>query len=307
VQRRYPDARVVDDAAALWSMADALDLVVVTSPNVTHVPYARAALEAGLHVVVDKPFAANAEEARTIGALAERMSRLAVPFQNRRWDGDFLTVQRLLREGTLGSIHRFESRFERLRATAKPGWTQAGAAERCEGIVYDIGSHLIDQALHLFGPVTEVYAELARRHPDVVVEDEAFLSLAHASGVRSHLYMSAAAAQPGARFSVWGSRAAYVKHGLDGQEAALRAGSIPSGAQWGAEPREQWGTVGAGSEVRLQPTEHGAYPAFYAGVERAIRGEAAPPVRVSDAASYLDVITAAHRSARDGGVVRMPL
>jgi scyllo-inositol 2-dehydrogenase (NADP+) len=306
VQRRYPDARVVDDVAALWSMVDALDLVVVTSPNVTHVPYARTALEAGLHVVVDKPFAATAEEARTIGALAERVSRLAVPFQNRRWDGDFLTVQRLLREGTLGSIHRFESRFERLRATVKPGWTQPGAAERCEGIVYDIGSHLVDQALHLFGPVIEVYAELAHRHPDVVVEDEAFLSLLHAGGVRTHLYMSAAAAQPGARFSVWGSRAAYVKHGLDGQEAALRAGSIPSGDEWGAEPREQWGTVGAGSEIHLQPTEHGAYPAFYAGVEQAIRGVAPPPVRVSDAAAYLDVIAAAHRSSRAGSIVRMP-
>jgi predicted dehydrogenase len=307
VQSRYPDARVVDDVAALWSMADELDLVVVTSPNVTHAPYARAALEAGLHVVVDKPFAATAEEARSIGALADRVSRVAVPFQNRRWDGDFLTVQRLVRDGTLGSIHRFESRFERLRGTAKPGWTQPGAAERCEGIVYDIGSHLIDQALHLFGPVTQVYAELARRHPDVVVEDEAFLSLLHKTGVRSHLYMSAAAAQPGARFSVWGSRAAYVKHGLDGQEAALRAGDIPSGAEWGAEPRDQWGTVGAGSEVDLQPTEHGAYPAFYAGVERAIRGRAEPPVRVGDAVSYLVVIAAAHRSADEGGVVRMPL
>lgn len=303
VQRRYPDARLVDDVPTLWAMADALDLVVVTSPNVTHVPYARAALEAGLHVVVDKPFAPTADDARAVAALAERVTRLVIPFQNRRWDGDFLTVQRLVREATLGTIHRFESRFERLRATAKPGWTQPGAAERCEGIVYDIGSHLIDQALHLFGPVTEVYAELARRHSDVVVEDEAFLSLAHASGVRSHLYMSAAAAQPGARFSVWGSRAAYVKHGLDGQEAALRAGAIPSGDEWGAESREHWGTTGAGSQLHLEPTEHGAYPAFYAGVERAIRGEGPPPVRVSDAEAYLEVIAAAHRSARDGGVV----
>jgi predicted dehydrogenase len=305
VQRRYPDARLVDEVPALWPMADALDLVIVTSPNATHVRYARAALEAGLHVVVDKPFAATADEARAVGALAERVSRLAVPFQNRRWDGDFLTARRLVREGTLGTIHRFESRFERLRATAKPGWTQPGAAERCEGIVYDIGSHLIDQALHLFGPVTDVYAELARRHPDVLVEDEAFISLAHASGVRSHLYMSAAAAQPGARFSVWGSRAAYVKHGLDGQEAALRAGAIPSGDEWGAESREHWGTVGAGTEIHLQPTERGAYPAFYAGVERAIRGEGPPPVQVSDAAAYLEVIAAAHRSARDAGVVRL--
>jgi scyllo-inositol 2-dehydrogenase (NADP+) len=295
----------VDEVASLWSMADALDLVVVTSPNATHVPYARAALDAGLHVVVDKPFAATAADARAIGTLAERVGRLAIPFQNRRWDGDFLTVQRLIREGTFGTIHRFESRFERLRAVPKPGWTQPGAAERCEGIVYDIASHLIDQALHLFGPVSAVYAELARRHPDVVVEDEAFLSLSHASGERSHLYMSAVAAQPVARLSVWGSRAAYVKHGLDGQEAALRAGGIPGGAEWGAEPRELWGSVGAGGDVRLQPTEHGAYPAFYAGVERAIRGEASPPVLVADAVAYLEVIEAVHRSAREGAVVRL--
>ena len=300
VEQRYAGTRVLAGVNELWAMAHALDLVVVSSPNATHVPYARAALEAGLHVVVDKPFAASAAEARELGALATRVERLAIPFQNRRWDGDFLTVQRLLREKTLGPIHRFESRFERLRATAKPAWTAAGAADRAEGIVYDIGSHLIDQALHLFGPIASVYAELARRHPDVVVEDEAFISLAHTNGVRSHLYMSAAAAQPGARFSVWGARAAYVKHGLDGQEAALRAGGDPSSVGWGAEPREQWGWLGAGDERRPQPTEAGSYPAFYAGVERAIRTGAAPPVSVEQAAAMLWAIEAVHRSAREG-------
>lgn len=305
VRRRHAGARLVDDVAALWSMADALDLVVVSSPNATHVPYARAALEAGLHVVVDKPFAASAADAREIGTMAERAGRLAIPFQNRRWDGDFLTVQRLLHEGTLGTIHRFESRFERLRPTVKAAWTRAGALERAEGIVYDIGSHLIDQALQLFGPVSEVHAELARRHPDVVVEDEAFISLSHARGARSHLYMSAAAAQPVARLGVWGSRAAYVKHGLDGQEAALRAGGIPRGPEWGIEPRELWGTVGAGSDVRFRQTEPGAYPSFYAGVERAIRGDAPPPVLVTDAVAYLEVIEAVHRSARERAVIQL--
>jgi scyllo-inositol 2-dehydrogenase (NADP+) len=299
VEQRYPGTRVVPDVDTLWGMAPELDLVVVSAPNATHVPYARAALERGLHVVVDKPFAPTAAAAREIGELAEQASRLAIPFQNRRWDGDYLTVQRLLRERALGTVHRFESRFERLRPTVKPGWAMPGAAERAEGIVYDIGSHLIDQALHLFGPAAEVYAELARVHPDVVVEDEAFISLAHASGVRSHLYMSAVAAQPGARFSVWGSDAAYVKHGLDGQEAALRAGGIPGSSDWGAEPRELWGWLGTNEERRHEPTEPGAYPAFYAGVERAIRGGAEPPVRIGDAVAYLDVIEAAYRSARE--------
>ena len=303
IERRYPDARVVADVEAIWQMPGALDLVVVSSPNATHVPYARTALEAGLHVVVDKPFAPSVAEARAIGALATSVGRLAIPFHNRRWDGDFLTVQRLARDGALGTIHRFESRFERLRATAKPGWTLADAAERGEGIVLDIGSHLIDQALQLFGPVTDVHAELARRHPLVVVEDEAFLSLAHASGVRSHLYMSAAAAQSGARLSVWGARAAYVKHGLDPQEDALRAGAIPDAADWGAEPRERWGMLGTTTERASHPTLHGAYPAFYAGVERAIRVGGAAPVLVADAVATLEVIEAAFRSAREQRVV----
>ena len=305
VRSRYPDARIVPDVEALWAMRAALDLVVVSAPNVTHVPYARAALSAGLHVVVDKPFASTAAEAREIGALAGRMARLAIPFQNRRWDGDFLTVRRLLRENALGDVHRFESRFERLRATVKPVWASPGAAERAEGIVYDIGSHLVDQALTLFGPVQEVYAELHRRHPQVVVEDEAFISLVHAGGVTSHLHMSAAAAQPGARMSVWGSRAAYVKHGLDGQEAALRAGGIPGAPGWGAEPPELWGTLGAGDALERHRTEAGTYHAFYAGVEHAIREGSPPPVTIGDAVAYLDVIEAAHRSTRERRIVSM--
>ncbi len=307
VRQRYPDVRLLDDVDALWAMRDALDLVVVCSPNATHVPYARAALEHGLHVVVDKPFAPTVAEARALGALADTVGRLAIPFQNRRWDGDFLTVQRLIRENALGIVHRFESRFERRRATVKPGWAAAGAAARAEGIVYDIGSHLVDQALVLFGPVSAVYAELARRHPEVVVEDEAFVSLAHASGVRSHLHMSAAAAQPMARMGVWGSRAAYVKHGLDGQEDALRAGGDPGTSGWGEEPRERWGMLGARDDVHAQRTEPGAYPAFYAGVERAIRTGAPPPVVVAEAAHTLEVIEAVYRSGRERGIVETPI
>jgi scyllo-inositol 2-dehydrogenase (NADP+) len=161
----------------------------------------------------------------------------------------------------------------------------------------------VDQVLQLFGPAAEVYAEMERRHPDVVVEDEAFLSIRHVQGVRSHLYMSTAAAQPAARMSAWGSRAAYVKHGLDVQEAALRAGTIPGSAGWGVEPQERWGWIGTLEERRHHPTEAGAYPAFYAAVERAVRGGSAPPVQVADAAAGLEVIEAAHRSAVERRVV----
>ncbi|MFL5606274.1 MAG: Gfo/Idh/MocA family oxidoreductase [Gemmatimonadaceae bacterium] len=305
VGRLYPEARVLSSAVELWAMKPRLDVVVVSTPNATHVPLARAALESGAHVVVDKPFAPTADEAREIGALAERASRLAIPYQNRRWDGDFLTVQRLLRENRLGDVMRFESRFERWRAAPKPGWITPDADARAEGVVYDLGTHLIDQALVLWGPVATVYAELEKRHPEVHVADEAFISLLHAGGVRSHLYMSTAAAQSGARMSVWGNRGGYVKHGLDIQEAALRAGARPGGPSWGVEEREKWGWFGMGDERRHEPTEPGAYPAFYAGVERAIRSGAPAPVRVAEAVASLTVVEAALRSGRERQPVRL--
>jgi predicted dehydrogenase len=303
VGRLYPEARVLSSAVELWAMKPQLDLVVVSTPNATHVPLAHAALESGAHVVVDKPFAPTAAEARAIGALAARVSRLAIPYQNRRWDGDFLTVQRLLRENTLGEVMRFESRFERWRETPKPGWITPDA--HAEGVVYDLGTHLIDQALVLWGPVTTVYAELEQRHPDVHVEDEAFISLLHAGGVRSHLYASMAAAQSGARMSVWGTRGAYVKHGLDVQEAALRKGARPGGPSWGVEERDHWGWSGMADERRHEPTEPGAYPAFYAGVERAIRSGAPAPVTVAEAVASLTVVEAALRSGRERQPVRL--
>ncbi len=303
--QRYRDARLVGAIDALWSLEPRLDLVVVTTPNDTHAPFARAALEHGAHVVVDKPFAATAAEAREIAALAARVRRLAVPFQNRRWDGDFLTVQRLRRDGAFGDILRFESRFERWRATPKPRWAAPDAVARAEGIVYDLGSHLIDQALVLFGAPEQVYAELDRRHPEMHAEDEAFISLLHAGGVRSHLSMSTAAAQPAARMSVWGTRGAYLKYGLDVQEEALRAGAVPGGEGWGVEERERWGWFGLADERRHEPTEPGAYPAFYAAVERAIRLGSAPPVRVDEAVATLEVIEATFRSAQTRQVVRL--
>jgi predicted dehydrogenase len=305
VGRLYPEARVLSSAVELWAMQPRLDVVVVSTPNATHVPLARAALESGAHVVVDKPFAPTAAEARDIGVLAERVERLAIPYQNRRWDGDFLTVQRLLREHKLGEVMRFESRFERWRATPKPGWILPDAAARAEGVVYDLGTHLIDQALVLWGPATSVYAELDRRHPEVRVEDEAFISLSHAAGMRSHLYMSTAAAQSSARMSVWGSLGAYVKHGLDVQEAALRAGDRPGAATWGVEEREHWGWLGVADERHHEPTDPGAYPAFYAGVERAISAGAPAPVRVDEAVASLTVLEAALLSGREHRVVEL--
>lgn len=200
----HPGARVLPGSERLWQTAADLDLVVIATPNRTHAPLAGQALAAGLPVVVDKPLAPTAAQARRLIEAARRRGLLLTVFHNRRWDGDFLTVRRLLREGRLGTVARFESRFERWRPVPKPGWRQEAEPEAAGGVLYDLGSHLIDQALVLFGPVTQVYAELDRRSPGSDVDDDSFVALSHVSGVRSHLWMSAVAAQGGPRLRVRG-------------------------------------------------------------------------------------------------------
>lgn len=303
MRRAHPDATIFETTAQLWDHSAHLDVVVVASPNRTHVPLAQAALAAGLHVVVDKPLARTAVEGRHLIDLARQQKRMLTVFQNRRWDGDFLTVRRLLSEGTLGTPLRFESRFERWRPVPKPGWRENAAPEEAGGILYDLGSHLIDQALVLFGPASHVYAELDRRRSSVEVDDDAFVALTHASGVRSHLFMNAVAAQPGPRFRVLGNRAAYVKHGLDVQEAALRSNRGLDSTGFGEDPRDAWGRLGQGDDTRPIPTEVGRYQQFYEGVVAALRAAGPPPVDPADAVAVLEIIEAALRSAADRSVI----
>ncbi|MFI7006880.1 Gfo/Idh/MocA family oxidoreductase [Streptomyces sp. NPDC050145] len=295
----------------LWARAGELDLIVLASPNKTHVPLATAALEAGLPVVVDKPIAGTAAEARTLAALADEKGLFLSVFQNRRWDNDFRTLQRLLADGTLGDVWRFESRFERWRPRPKGGWRESGNPEEIGGLLYDLGSHVVDQALVLFGPAVSVYAESDVRRAGAEADDDTFLAITHANGVRSHLYVSATTAQLGPRFRVLGSEAGYVKYGLDPQEAALREGERPrAGKPWGVEPETMWGRVGSGESPLTGggtpvPTVDGDYPAYYAAVAAALRDGAPNPVPATQAAAALDVLEAARRSARDGSVVTL--
>ncbi|MEU6521766.1 Gfo/Idh/MocA family oxidoreductase [Streptomyces sp. NPDC046924] len=301
----FPDVRVAVTPDELFERAAELDLIVVASPNRTHVPLATTALKAGLPVVVDKPVAGTAAEARELAALAEESGLLLSVFQNRRWDNDFLTLRKLVSEGTLGDVYRFESRFERWRPQLKGGWRESGDPAEIGGLLYDLGSHVVDQALVLFGPVTSVYAEVDTRREGARTDDDTFIALTHANGVRSHLYVSATTAQLGPRFRVLGSKAGYVKHGLDPQEAALRDGLRPgtgAGADWGAEPEELWGRVGSGESPVTgggspEPTLPGDYPAYYTAVAKALREGGPNPVTAREAAAALDVLEAARRSA----------
>ena len=303
--RDHPQARIVDDADVLWREASELDLVVVATPNRTHVPLARAALAAGLAVVVDKPLAPTAAQAEALIDEAQRRGVALTVYHNRRWDGDFITLRQLVAAGSLGTVFRFESRFDRWRPTPKGNWRERGDPAEAGGILYDLGSHLIDQALVLLGPVTSVYAELDRRRDGVEADDDSFLALTHASGARSHVGMSAVAGQTVVRLRVLGSRAAYVKHGLDVQEEALRRGERPNQPGWGEEPPARWGSLGAGDDVRPVPTVRGEYPAFYAGVARALRDGGPMPVDPRDAVAGLRIIEAARSSAATGSVIRL--
>jgi scyllo-inositol 2-dehydrogenase (NADP+) len=294
---RYPSAKLLTTAEELWVSASDFDAVVIAAPNRAHVPLTLAALDAGLHVVVDKPLATNAAEGRMLVERAAEGSLLLTVFQNRRWDGDFLTVRRLVDEGTFGTVVRMESRLDRWRPQVEARWRESPDPADGGGLLLDLGSHLVDQALVLFGSVAGVYAELACRRPGALVEDDVFLALEHESGVQSHLSMTLVAAQTAPRFRVLGTDAAYVKEGVDVQEEALRLGRTPDEPDWGLEPEERWGRLGTDDEARPVRTERGSYLAFYDGVAAALRDGASPPVDPTDAVAVLDVLDRARVAA----------
>jgi scyllo-inositol 2-dehydrogenase (NADP+) len=302
----HPDAQLLAGVDALWQRPADHDLVVVATPNRSHVPLGLAALEAGLPVVIDKPMAPTAEEGRRLVAEATERDLLLAVFQNRRWDGDLLTVRRLLSEDALGPIVRFESRFERWRPRVPPeAWRERGDPEEAGGLLFDLGSHLIDQAVVLFGPPRTVYAEVDRRRPSAEVDDDVFVALEHEAGVRSHLWMSVLAAIPGPRMRVLGMRAAYEKFGLDVQERALSEGARPDDPDWGREPPDRWGRLSTGDGERTVETEPGAYPEFYRGIAASLRDGTPPPVDPEDSVAVLRIIEAARESARTKGVVEI--
>jgi predicted dehydrogenase len=297
-RRDHPQARIYPDVDALLSDATQFDLAVIASPNRSHAPLAHRALEAGLHVVIDKPFATSVAQGTALIEDAGRRQRLLTVFQNRRWDGDYLTLRRLIADDVLGPVQRFESRFERWRPQPKAGWRQQPAREDAGGVLFDLGSHLIDQALQLFGPVQSVHAERRSRHPQSQVDDDSFVALRHVSGVDSHLWMSSVAAHAGPRLRVLGQRGAYLSEGLDPQEDALRAGVRPGDDAWTHRLSDRSGALVCAGRVdgessRRIATLPGDYPAFYAGVVHSLRDGAPVPVDPQQCLDTLRIICTA--------------
>jgi predicted dehydrogenase len=291
-----PDLAVYADLAGL--AAAGVDAVVVTTPLDSHVALVLEAVALGVPVVCDKPFAPDASTARTAVDAAERAGVLLSIYQNRRWDADFLTVQDVVGSGVLGEVSFFESRMEQ---RLPPG----GLPRTGGGALRDLGSHAVDQALTLFGPVRSVYAEVRVLSEDGF-DDRFFVALEHAGGVRSHVtgsWTSQGEVLP--RFRVTGSAATCLLPDDDGQTERLLDGRTPAGERtaWGTVPESRWGTLHRDGATETVPARAGSWTTFYAELARALRGEAPPPVDPRDAVAALEVLDAARLSASSGQVV----
>lgn len=300
VAERFPMAKVHPSIDAL--LADSsLDLVVIASPDEHHCSQAIAALEAGKHVVVDKPFALDLTEARRMADAARAAGRMLSVFHNRRWDADFLTLRELVEGGRLGAIMQFESHFDRFRPVPLDRWKD----HRAGGVWQDLGPHLVDQVMQLFGMPVDVIADIGAQKS--AAPDYAHVVLRYPT-LRAILHISQAVPDHGLRFAVHGTGGSYLKSGLDPQEPQALAGLVPGSADWGIDPDggllAQVSDGKAGARVPV-PNLRGNYPAFYAAVRDAILGLAPNPVPPEEALAVMQVIEAGLLSAREGRTIRL--
>ncbi|WJV65022.1 oxidoreductase [Pectobacteriaceae bacterium CE70] len=289
VHTDWPAMRVVPDPQILLNDPD-IDLIVIPTPNDTHFPLAKQALEAGKHVVVDKPFTVTLSQAYELNLLAEHVGKLLSVFHNRRWDSDFLTLKSLLHTRILGDVIYMESHFDRYRPEIRQRWREDGSEG--SGIWYDLGPHVLDQALQLFGMPVAIQADMAQLRPGGKSIDYFHATLIYPQR-RVVLHASMLAAAESARYIIHGSHGSYVKYGLDPQEARLKAGERPEAhADWGQDKRDGVLTLyrdGAVTEQNV-PTIPGNYPAYYAAVSDALLGKGENPVPIYQAIKVMELI-----------------
>ena len=296
VHADLPDVKVAPDLDTALADPD-IDLVVIATPDPLHAAQAHAALDAGKAVVIDKPFAVTLEDARGVADHAQRAGKLLSIFHNRRWDADFLTLQALIADGTLGEIVQYERNFDRHRPKVLDRWREKPGA----GALLDLGPHLIDQALKLFGPPQAVYADLAAQKDGGVAPDYFHLILRYPR-LRVLLHASQMTIDSRLRMAVHGTKGSFVKQGLDHQEAALKAGVVPGSEGWGADPRPGTLTVpdGEGTASRVIESVPGDYLAYYAAIRDALSGHGANPAPPEEALAVMELIDLAARSAAEG-------
>ncbi len=316
--KAYPEARILRSfEEALRDKA--VQLVVVSTPNETHYPLAKQALEAGKHVVIDKPFAATSAQAKELGELAAKKGLKVVPFHNRRWDGDFLTVRKLVEEGAMGRLVTFESHFDRFRPMQRPNtWKEAG--DDANGMLFDLGPHLVDQVLALFGAPEAITASVRKDRDATEIEDAFDITLHYVidgRGLLAYCRASWLACDASPRFLLHGTRGSFKKFGLDPQEPELVHGAkVPrmgSSEVWGQENEAEWGVLTVAPDPadpamqvkREVKTEHGDYRGFYANVRDAINGDAEQAVKAEDGYRVVKLLEMARVSSKEGRTLKV--
>jgi predicted dehydrogenase len=295
VHADLPEVEVIDDPLRAATDARA-DLVIIATPNHSHAALARAALAAGRHVVVDKPFTLSLAEAKELAGLAERHGRLLSVFHNRRWDSDFLAVTQAVADDVVGDVVHLESHFDRFRPQPRQRWRELPGPG--SGVLWDLGPHLIDQALQLFGRPDTVMASIATQREAALADDWAHVVLGFGER-RAILQAGMLAAGGSRRFVVHGTRGSVVKAASDAQEAQLLAGMRPGDAGWGVDDDPLLVHDGSGS-MRAVPAPRGDQSRYYAGIRDALIGRGENPVPPAQAIAVMAVLEAAVVSAREG-------
>lgn len=301
-QEKYPDVRVARTLEEL--LADqAIQLCVIATPNDSHFELTRACLLAGRDVVVDKPFAPTLKESEELVRLAAERGRLITVYQERRWDGDFGTVKKIVQSGTLGRLVEYECRYDRFRPEPKPNAWRERADQPGAGILFDLGPHVIDQALVLFGEPRTITASAFCERETSQVDDSFDVCLEYPI-LRAMARARIIAFTPGPHFLIHGTKGSFIKYGVDPQEARLRAEEVPQGRDWGSDWGEEaegmWGTLSVvGEPTAKVKTERGDYRGFYANVRDAIEKKAALEVTPEQALRTMRAIMLAHKSSRE--------
>jgi predicted dehydrogenase len=298
-RERYPEAKIIRNYNELLK-DDSIQLVVVNTPDRFHYSMAREALEAGKHVILEKPFVLDSREGDELISIANDRKRLLSVFQNRRWDGDFLTVREILDKGLLGRLVEYEAHFDRYRNfIIENTWKED--PESGTGTIFNLGSHLIDQAMVLFGKPLHVTADIRIQRTDGKVDDAFTLWLGYPE-VKVTIKASYLVREPGPRYLLHGTEGSFLKHGIDPQEEALKKGDLPGSPGWGTEPEQEWGRLNTdiGPYNGLYETLPGNYLAYYENIRQALAGKAEPAVTAAQANGVIRVIEAALESSQSG-------
>jgi scyllo-inositol 2-dehydrogenase (NADP+) len=301
-REKYPDVRVARTLEELLAEGE-IQLCVIATPNDSHFELARACLIAGRHVVVDKPVAPTLTEAEELVKVAAERERLMTVYQDRRWDGDFKTVKKIIQSGKLGSIVEYECRYDRFRLEPKANAWRERADQPGAGVLFDLGPHVLDQALALFGEPKAITASAYCQRESSQVDDSFDVCMEYV-GLRAMGRARIIAYAPGPHFLIHGTRGSFVKYGMDPQEARLRAGNCPKGMDWGADwgmdPEALWGTLTLMGEPGAKvKTERGDYREFYANVRDAIEKKSALEVTPQQALRTMRAVMLAHKSSRE--------